>query len=71
MPRSGSHSATSFDEITTNSGERMLRACSAYILSVPRATHGGWDPSTLKKLKGAAFTTPAESMVVTQAIGRG
>ena len=32
---------------------------------------GGSSAKTLKKLKGAAFTTPDGPTVVTQAIGRG
>jgi hypothetical protein len=32
---------------------------------------GGELPSTLKKLNGAAFTTPAAERVVIHAIGRG
>jgi uncharacterized protein YaaW (UPF0174 family) len=34
-------------------------------------TNGGWLLTTLKKLKGAALTTPLADCVVTQAIGRG
>jgi hypothetical protein len=37
----------------------------------PSTTTGGSDPMQLKKLKGAAFTTPSTSIVVTNAIGRG
>ena len=40
-------------------------------LSRPRTRSGGSSPTALKKLYGAAFTTPAADMVVTQAIGRG
>ena len=36
-----------------------------------KTTIGGLAPKALKKLKGARFTLPAESTVVTQAIGRG
>jgi hypothetical protein len=32
---------------------------------------GGSSENTLKKLKGAALTTPVGPIVVTQAIGRG
>ena len=32
---------------------------------------GGSSPIRLKKLKGAAFTTPASFKLVTKAIGRG
>jgi hypothetical protein len=32
---------------------------------------GGSSAKTLKKLNGAALTTPADPSVVTQAIGRG
>jgi hypothetical protein len=32
---------------------------------------GGSSQNTLKKLNGAAFTTPVGPIVVTQAIGRG
>jgi hypothetical protein len=32
---------------------------------------GGFPPSALKKLKGAALTAPFSFSVVTQAIGRG
>ena len=38
---------------------------------IPSATTAGSDPKTLKKLKGAAFTRPSASMVVTHAMGRG
>ena len=34
-------------------------------------TSGGSSAKTLKKLKGAALTTPVGPIVVTQAIGRG
>ncbi len=34
-------------------------------------TSGGSSAKTLKKLKGAAFTTPVGPRVVTQAMGRG
>ena len=40
-------------------------------LLIANMTSGGSSPNTLKKLKGAAFTTPVGPRVVTQAIGRG
>ena len=39
--------------------------------SSPIASVGGSWPNTLKKLYGAALTTPSSDSVVTQAIGRG
>jgi hypothetical protein len=38
---------------------------------IPSTTTGGTELTALKKLKGAAFTRPASSTVVTRAIGRG
>ena len=54
---------------------RMLAAVSlkrrSAWFSTPSARIGGSADRQLKKLKGAAFTRPAPSTVVTSAIGRG
>jgi hypothetical protein len=62
--------------LTTNSPvARMFAAVSLKLppgpRSMPIATTGGSCPITLKKLYGAALTTPASDSVVIQAIGLG
>ena len=62
--------------LTTNSpAPAMLRVVSFGLLPgrccSPSTISAGSSEKTLKKLKGAAFTTPSGDRLVTSAIGRG
>ena len=62
--------------LTTNSPVRWMLAQVSLIrpsgrLLMATMISGGSSAKTLKKLKGAALTTPVGPTVVTQAIGRG
>jgi hypothetical protein len=71
--RSSSGSSTMF--ATNSRVSRMLRAESLRVPSARRSmlstTIGGSSPITLKKLNGAALSTPCAERVETNAIGRG